>query len=63
MKGSSDLLMRWFIGFAAFVFGMSLGSAIRVSIMQAEAVKRGHAEYVPVNNGPETKFQWKEGIK
>ena len=29
--------------------------------MQDEAVKRGHAERVLVNNGPETKFVWKEG--
>lgn len=49
--------------FAAIGYGIGgiAGEKDGIKYMEREAVKRGHAEYVLVNRGPETKFVWKEG--
>lgn len=44
----------------ALLIGTLLGWYSGNGTMEKIAVKTGHAEYVLVNGGPDTKFQWKE---
>lgn len=61
MKGPDLIIPFVVVAIACFGGGVLVGIGVTRSNMQREAISRGHTEYVLVNNGPQTKFVWKEG--